>query len=138
MRGRRPYSWCLVGCCLQDLFSIARSILVQLLSSFFSSRCNTWTLTKKVKLYYTTTQMKAMYLKYFGTLILVYFYFEIEGFKIYKIFPRFSLWLQTVTSDYRNVIDILWFHNVIDILWYRNVIDILWFLFQRNWYPMIS
>ena len=27
--GRRwPYSWCLVGCCHQDLFNIARSILV--------------------------------------------------------------------------------------------------------------
>ena len=33
-----PYSWCLVGCCRQDLFKIARSILVQLPSSFFSSR----------------------------------------------------------------------------------------------------
>ena len=28
MRGRWPYSWCFVGCCLQDLFNIARSILV--------------------------------------------------------------------------------------------------------------
>ena len=26
--GRWPYSWCLVGCCRQDLFVIARSILV--------------------------------------------------------------------------------------------------------------
>ena len=26
--GRRPYSWCLVGCCRQDLFSIALNILV--------------------------------------------------------------------------------------------------------------
>ena len=26
--GRWPYSWCLVGCCFQDLFRIARSILV--------------------------------------------------------------------------------------------------------------
>ena len=26
--GRWPYSWCLVGCCSQDLFNIARSILV--------------------------------------------------------------------------------------------------------------
>ena len=25
--GRWPYSWCLVGCCRQDLFKIARSIL---------------------------------------------------------------------------------------------------------------
>ena len=38
MGGRWPYSWCLVGCCRQDLFNIARSILVQLSSSFFSSR----------------------------------------------------------------------------------------------------
>ena len=28
MGGRWPYSWCFVGCCLQDLFKIARSILV--------------------------------------------------------------------------------------------------------------
>ena len=26
--GRWPYSWCLVGCCRQDLFKIARSIFV--------------------------------------------------------------------------------------------------------------
>ena len=26
--GRWPYSWCLVGCCRQDLFKIARSILL--------------------------------------------------------------------------------------------------------------
>ena len=38
MRGRWPYRWCLVGCCFQDLFSIARNILVQMPSSFFSSR----------------------------------------------------------------------------------------------------
>ena len=38
MVGRWPYSWCLVGCCHQDLFNIARSILVYLPSSFFSSR----------------------------------------------------------------------------------------------------
>ena len=36
--GRWPYSWCLMGCCRQDLFKIARSILVVLPSSFFSSR----------------------------------------------------------------------------------------------------
>ena len=28
MVGRWPYSWCFVGCCRQDLFNIARSILV--------------------------------------------------------------------------------------------------------------
>ena len=38
MGGRWPYSWCLVGCCCQDLFHIARNILVELPSSFFSSR----------------------------------------------------------------------------------------------------
>ena len=36
--GRWPYSWYFAGCCLQDLFNIARSILVLLPSSFFSSR----------------------------------------------------------------------------------------------------
>ena len=35
--GRWPYSWCLVGCCRLDLFKIARRILSQLPSSFFSS-----------------------------------------------------------------------------------------------------
>ena len=35
--GKWPYSWCLVGCCRQDLFNIARSILVLLPSSFFFS-----------------------------------------------------------------------------------------------------
>ena len=28
MGGRRPYSWCLFGCCRQDLFNIALNILV--------------------------------------------------------------------------------------------------------------
>ena len=28
MGGRWPYSWCLVGCCRQDLYNIARNILV--------------------------------------------------------------------------------------------------------------
>ena len=28
MGGRWPYRWCLVGCCCQDLFNIARNILV--------------------------------------------------------------------------------------------------------------
>ena len=36
--GMWPYSWCFVGCCRQDLFTIARSILMYLPSSFFSSR----------------------------------------------------------------------------------------------------
>ena len=36
MGGRWLYSWCLVGCCCQDLFNITRNIL--LASSFFSSR----------------------------------------------------------------------------------------------------
>ena len=35
---RWPYSWCLVGCCRQDLLNIARSILVLLPSIFFFSR----------------------------------------------------------------------------------------------------
>ena len=38
MGDRWPYSCCFVGCCFQDLFNIARSILVQLPSSFFSMR----------------------------------------------------------------------------------------------------
>ena len=38
MGGRCLYSWCLVGCCRQDLFNIARNILVKLPSSFFTNR----------------------------------------------------------------------------------------------------
>ena len=38
MGGRWSYSCCFVGCCPQDVFNIARSILVQLPSSFFSIR----------------------------------------------------------------------------------------------------
>ena len=34
--GKWPYSCCFVGCCLQDFFNIARSILVYLPSRFFS------------------------------------------------------------------------------------------------------
>ena len=37
MGSRWPYSWCFVGCCLQDLFNSAGSILVSLPSIFFSS-----------------------------------------------------------------------------------------------------
>ena len=36
MGGWWPYSYCFVGCCLEDLFNIARCILVQFPSSFFS------------------------------------------------------------------------------------------------------
>ena len=35
MGGRWTYSCCFVGCCFQDLFNMARSILVQFPSSFF-------------------------------------------------------------------------------------------------------
>ena len=38
MGGRWLYSCCFLGCCLLDLFNIARSILVLLPSSFFSIR----------------------------------------------------------------------------------------------------
>ena len=36
--GKWPYNCCSVGCCFQDSFNVARSILMQLLSSFFSTR----------------------------------------------------------------------------------------------------
>ena len=38
MRSKWSYSWCLAGCCRQDLFNIALNILEQLSSSFFFSR----------------------------------------------------------------------------------------------------
>ena len=40
MGGRWPYSWCLEGCCRQDLFNIARNILVKLPSSFLGIGCH--------------------------------------------------------------------------------------------------
>ena len=49
MGGRWPYSWCLVGCCRQDLFNIARNILVQLPSSFFSSRLVSVQVVNRIK-----------------------------------------------------------------------------------------
>ena len=50
MGGRWPYICCFVGCCFQDLFNIARSILVQLLSCFFSIRLSAsiWCIHKAV------------------------------------------------------------------------------------------
>ena len=45
--GKWPYSWCLVGCCLQDLFNIALNILVSLPSSFFFSRLVSVQVVKK-------------------------------------------------------------------------------------------
>ena len=38
MGGKWPYSCCFMGCCFQDLFNIARRILGQFPSSFFSIR----------------------------------------------------------------------------------------------------
>ena len=36
--GRWPYSWCLVGCCRQDLFNIVRSSKsLQIMSSFYEN-----------------------------------------------------------------------------------------------------
>ena len=36
--GRWPYSSCFVGCCFQNLFNIARRILMQFSARFFSIR----------------------------------------------------------------------------------------------------
>ena len=38
MAGRWPYSWCFVECCCQDLFNIARNVLVYLLLEPFCLR----------------------------------------------------------------------------------------------------
>ena len=38
MSGKLPYSCCFVGCCFQDLFNIAHSVLVYLSLSLFSFR----------------------------------------------------------------------------------------------------
>ena len=38
MGDRCPYSYFFVGCCFQDMFNVARNILVQMPSSFFSLR----------------------------------------------------------------------------------------------------
>ena len=60
--GRWPYSFCFVGCCLQDLFNIARSILVWFPPSFLFIRfvsvhvvhpyCSIDTLTARKKLHF--------------------------------------------------------------------------------------
>ena len=39
MGGRWPYSWCFVGCCLQDLLNIARSILVYIYIYIYIYMC---------------------------------------------------------------------------------------------------
>ena len=46
MGGRWSYSWCLVGFCRQDLFSIALQAAVV---SILLYGCTTWTLTKRLK-----------------------------------------------------------------------------------------
>ena len=38
MGGRWPYSWCFVGCCRQDLFNIARNILVMSFTSYLINK----------------------------------------------------------------------------------------------------
>ena len=43
--GRWPYSWCLVECCRQDLFSFFQAAVVSILLY----RCTTWTLTKRLE-----------------------------------------------------------------------------------------
>ena len=50
--GRWPYSWCLVGCCCQDLFNIdklKRSFFKAAVVSILLYGCTTWTLTKRLK-----------------------------------------------------------------------------------------
>ena len=44
MGDRWPYSWCLVGCCRQDLFNIARNILVKKRSSRIKTHKILWNL----------------------------------------------------------------------------------------------
>ena len=47
MGGRWPYSWCFVGCCLQDLFSIARNILVYTRISYATQKLDSCKMVKK-------------------------------------------------------------------------------------------
>ena len=60
MGGRWPYRWCLVGCCRQDLFNIARIILVYLLSSFFFSRFVSVQVVHLYSSIYTTAAWKKL------------------------------------------------------------------------------
>ena len=46
--GRWPYSWCLVGCCCQDLFRIARSILVYF-KKYFRYYLENYSIINKIK-----------------------------------------------------------------------------------------
>ena len=47
--GRWPYSWCLVGCCRQDLFKMKRSFFQAAVASILLYGCTTWTLTKRLE-----------------------------------------------------------------------------------------
>ena len=49
MGGRWPYSWCLVGCCRQDLFNTKRSFFQAAVVSILLYGCTTWTLTKRLE-----------------------------------------------------------------------------------------
>ena len=60
MGGRWPYSWCLVGCCRQNLFNIARNILVKLPSRFFSSRLDSVQVVHPYSSIDTTTAWKKL------------------------------------------------------------------------------
>ena len=51
MGGSWPYSWCLVGCCRQDLFNIARNILVYILIII----CSKWLNSSIWPIYVTQT-----------------------------------------------------------------------------------
>ena len=76
MSGKSPYSSYFVGCCFHDLFNSARSILVQVTSSFFSSR---FVKVQVVQLYSSTNSATAWENFYF--ILSVWF-----GFIAYQLF----------------------------------------------------
>ena len=78
--GRWPYSWCLVGCCCQDLFNIALNILVWLLSSFFSNRLVSVQVVHPYSSIDTTAAWKKLRFTYYTNIIpRTFFNFSIFG-----------------------------------------------------------
>ena len=59
--GRWPYSWCLEGCCRQDMFNIACSILGLLPSSFFSSHLGSVQVVHPYSSFDTTAAWKKLH-----------------------------------------------------------------------------
>ena len=85
MRGRWPYSLCLVGYWSQDLFNIARNILVSLPSSFFSIRL------VSVQVVHPYSSIDKETLIYKGEVCALFLIYHCISYTIQRSWPRYSL-----------------------------------------------